>query len=277
MLCWTSLWWFECHRTGRRRQHPDPPLSPRGGAPDAAPGAAVRPRPEVDGPSMLGGVGMVARSQAGTGGCRPVDGRGGAAHPGGSRGLVGGIWLGGVVGPAEVASRRTGSRPCPDRAAVHGGAGCCLVGELRGSVRHSGCRRPGRRVGGSIVRRAPRVAGGAVDRSMTHREVETLAAHAQTNKGAAAVLTRTHHSGQTGRCHSRCPGRRPALDLCGAPMVRVAGRPVEPEVGRGRCRRRLLEPAGPSLAPPRAPPRRPPTRCARNDRMINPAILQSRN
>jgi hypothetical protein len=123
---------------------------------------------------------------------------------------------------------RSRPRPGPGR----GLSGSALPVRL---ARQRQCRRPGSRVGGSIVRRPPRVAGGALDRSIAHREVERLAAHAQTNRGAAADPTSTHCSGQNGTLSRGVPGSSPCVILCGAPTIRVAAGPVEPELGVGRC------------------------------------------
>ena len=131
-------------------------------------------------------------------------------HPG-MPGMVDGERLGRVADPPEVPSRRTGLPPCPDRGTVHGGGLAVWSVNCGGSVRQSGCRRPGSRVGGSIVRRPPRVAGGALDRSITHGKSRGWPRTPKRINGAAADPTSTHCSGQMGCCHAECPGHRRTL------------------------------------------------------------------
>ena len=96
-------------------------------------------------------------------------------------------------------------------ATVHGGGLAVRSVNCGGSVRQSGCRRPWSRVGGSIVRRPPRVAGGALDRSITHGKSRGWPRTPKRINGAAADPTSTHCSGQMGCCHAECPGHRRTL------------------------------------------------------------------
>jgi len=132
-------------------------------------------------------------------------------HPG-MPGMVDGERLGRVADPPEVPSRRTGLPPCPDRG--HGTLAVvgCLVGELRWVGASLGIvDGPGSRVGGSIVRRPPRVAGEALDRSITQGKSRGWPRTPKPIKGAAADPTSAHCSGQMGCCHAECPGHRRTL------------------------------------------------------------------
>ena len=102
-------------------------------------------------------------------------------HPG-MPGMVDGERLGRVADPPEVPSRRTGLPPCPDRG--HGARRWfgCLVGELRwvgASIGMSTAREPGR---GQHCSSSSASCGRSVRPVDYPREVERLAAHAQTNK-----------------------------------------------------------------------------------------------